>query len=243
MCTLTGLKAVVTGATRGIGKAIAEKLSAQGVELVIAARNKEALDTLVLQLPTKAHAIVCDLSNPQDIDHLAQEAEKLLGQVDILVNNAGITADNLLMRMKDDEWDRVINTNLTSVFKLTRALLRGMMRKKWGRIINISSIVGVTGNAGQANYVASKAGLIGFSKSLALEVASRSITVNCVAPGFIETDMTTGLTDEQKEKILGQIPQGTMGTPEDIAYAVLYLASKEASYVTGQVLHVNGGMV
>jgi 3-oxoacyl-[acyl-carrier protein] reductase len=243
MCTLTGLKAVVTGATRGIGKAIAEKLSAQGVELVIAARNKEALDALVLQLPTKAHAIVCDLSNPQDIDHLAQEAEKLLGQVDILVNNAGITADNLLMRMRDDEWDRVINTNLTSVFKLTRALLRGMMRKKWGRIINISSVVGVTGNAGQANYVASKAGLIGFSKSLALEVASRSITVNCIAPGFIETDMTTGLTDEQKEKILGQIPQGVMGTPDDIAYAVLYLASKEASYVTGQVLHVNGGMV
>lgn len=243
MCTLHGLKAVVTGATRGIGKAIAEKLSAQGVELVIAARNKEALNALALQLPTKAYPVVCDMRNAEDIEHLAQESEKLLGQVDILVNNAGITADNLLMRMKDEEWDRVIDTNLTSVFKLTRALLRGMMRKKWGRIINISSVVGVTGNPGQANYVASKAGLIGFSKSLALEVASRSITVNCIAPGFIETDMTDNLTSDQKEKILGQIPQGIMGTPDDIAYAVLYLASKEASYVTGQVLHVNGGMV
>lgn len=243
MNSLQGLKGIVTGATRGIGKAIAEKLSEQGVELVISARNQDALDALAKTLPTKAHAIVCDMGNPTDIDHLAEESEKLLGQIDILVNNAGITADNLLMRMKDEEWEKVMNTNLTSVFRLSRAILRGMMRKKMGRIINISSVVGVTGNPGQANYVASKAGLIGFSKSLALEVASRNITVNCVAPGFIETDMTSALTSEQKEKIMQQIPQGKMGSADDIAHAVLYLASREASYVTGQVLHVNGGMI
>ena len=243
MNSLQGLKGIVTGATRGIGKAIAEKLSEQGVELVISARSKEALEALAKTLPNKAHVIVCDMGNPTDIDHLAEESEKLLGQIDILVNNAGITADNLLMRMKDEEWEKVMNTNLTSVFRLSRAVLRGMMRKKMGRIINISSVVGVTGNPGQANYVASKAGLIGFSKSLALEVASRNITVNCVAPGFIETDMTSALTNEQKEKIMQQIPQGKMGSADDIAHAVLYLASKEASYVTGQVLHVNGGMI
>lgn len=243
MDQLKGLKGIVTGATRGIGRAIAEKLSTQGVELVITARSKEALDELAQKLPEKAHAIVCDMNNQEDVEHLAQEAEKLLGQVDILINNAGITADNLLMRMKDEEWDKVMNTNLTSAFRLTRAVLRGMMRKKWGRIVNISSVVGVTGNPGQANYVASKAGLIGFSKALALEVATRNITVNCVAPGFIKTDMTDILTEEQKTQILNQIPQGRMGSVEDIAHAVLYLVSKEASYVTGQVLHVNGGMI
>lgn len=242
MFQLDGLKAVVTGASRGLGRSIAEKLSAQGAELVLSASKTDAIQELADSLPNKAHALACNLKDPAAIDAFTAEAEKTLGQVDILVNNAGITADNLLMRMKDDEWDDVMQVNLRAVFQITRAFTRGMMRKKFGRIINISSVVGVTGNAGQSNYVASKAGVIGFSKSMAMELASRNITVNCVAPGFIASDMTEKLSDDQKEGILRQVPMGAMGKADDIAAAVAYLASQEAGYVTGTTLHVNGGM-
>lgn len=242
MFRLDGLKAVVTGASRGIGRTIAEKLSAQGAELVLSATKADSIAELAASLPTKAHALACNLKDSEAIQAFTEEAEKTLGQVDIIINNAGITADNLLMRMKDEEWDDVMQVNLRAVFQITRAFTRGMMRKKFGRIINISSVVGVTGNAGQSNYVASKAGVIGFSKSLAMELATRNITVNCVAPGFIASDMTEKLSGDQKDAILRQVPMGVMGDPEDIAAAVAYLASREAKYVTGTTLHVNGGM-
>jgi 3-oxoacyl-[acyl-carrier protein] reductase len=242
MFELDGLKAVITGSTRGIGRAIAKMLHAQGAEVVITGTNVESLEELAAELKERVHAIPCNLSDAESIQNLAKEAEDKLGQVDILVNNAGITRDNLMMRLKDEDWDDVINVNLSSAFKLTRALLRGMMKRRFGRIINLTSVVGVTGNPGQANYCAAKAGVIGFSKSLAQEVGSRGITVNCIAPGFIATDMTAKLTDAQKEMIIQNVPSRAMGKTDDIAHCALFLASKESNYITGQTIHVNGGL-
>jgi 3-oxoacyl-[acyl-carrier protein] reductase len=242
MFNLTGKMALVTGATGGIGGAIAKALHAQGAHVGISGRNKDKLDALAKELGERVSVLPADLSKPEDIDALVKTAEEAMGQIDILVNNAGLTRDNLSMRMKDDEWQEVLDVNLTSTFKLGKTVQRGMMKRRWGRIINISSVVGVTGNPGQCNYVASKAGVIGWSKAMAQEIASRGITVNCVAPGFIATAMTDALTDDQKAKINATIPAGKMGSSEDIAAAVVYLASDEAQYVTGQTLHVNGGM-
>jgi len=242
MFDLSGRKALVTGASGGIGAAIARALHAQGAEVVLTGRRRDALDELAAELGARCHVIVSDLSTAEGADALAKEAEGAMGQVDILVNNAGITADTLAMRMKDEDWQRVIDVNLTSGFRLIRALMRGMLKRRTGRIVGITSVVGVTGNAGQANYAAAKAGMIGMSKSLAQEVAERGITVNCVAPGFIETAMTDGLSDEVKAKILGRIPAARLGTSEEVAAAVAWLASDEAAYVTGQTIHVNGGM-
>jgi 3-oxoacyl-[acyl-carrier protein] reductase len=242
MFDLTGKKALITGATGGIGSEIARVLSGAGAEVGITGRNKEKLDSLVNELGNGAQAFVVDLSSPEGVDELASKALDAFGGIDILVNNAGLTRDNLSLRMKDEDWQTVIDVNLTATFRLAKALQRSMMKSRYGRIINITSVVGVTGNPGQCNYVASKAGMIGWSKSMASEVASRGITVNCVAPGFIETAMTDALNDEQKESINKNIPSGRMGSPEDIAAAVLYLSSSEASYVTGQTIHVNGGL-
>lgn len=242
MFDLTGKSALVTGATGGIGGAIAKALHAQGAHVGISGRNKDKLDALAKELGERVSVLPADLSKPEDIDALVKSAEEAMGQIDILVNNAGLTRDNLSMRMKDDEWQEVLDVNLTSTFKLGKAVQRGMMKRRWGRIINISSVVGVTGNPGQCNYVASKAGVIGWSKAMAQEVASRGITINCVAPGFIATAMTDALTDDQKAKINSTIPAGKMGSSEDIAAAVVYLASDESQYVTGQTMHVNGGM-
>ena len=240
---LTGKKALVTGATRGIGKAIALHLSELGAEVMITGRNEALLNDVAAQAKHKMHISIMDLSADDAVEKLCADADEKLGQVDILVNNAGITDDNLLMRMKDEAWNNVLNVNLTKPFQLIRSLVRGMMKRRIGRIINITSVVGVAGNPGQANYCAAKAGIIGMSKSMAIELASRGITVNCVAPGFIQTDMTDKLTDDQKEHILKTIPMQEMGRAEDIAYAVGYLASDAAKYVTGQTLHVNGGML
>ncbi len=242
MFDLSGKGALVTGASGGIGGAIARALHSQGAAVVLSGTRREALDTLAGELRERVHILPCDLSDPAATAALPREAEAVLGTLDILVNNAGLTRDNLAMRMKDEEWDQVIAVNLSAGFRLARASLRGMMKRRWGRIVGITSIVGVTGNPGQANYAASKAGMIGLSKALAQEVASRGITVNCVAPGFIETAMTGALDEAQQTKILGSVPQGRLGSPEDIAAAVVYLASLEAAYVTGQTLHVNGGM-
>jgi 3-oxoacyl-[acyl-carrier protein] reductase len=234
MFDLSGKTALVTGATGGIGGAIARRLHAQGATVVISGTRAEALESLIAP---------CNLADTASLEALPKAAEAAAGAaVDILVNNAGITRDNLFMRMKDDEWDQVIAVNLSAAFRLSRAVLRGMMKKRWGRIISITSIVGVTGNPGQGNYAAAKAGIIGMSKSLAAEVASRNITVNAVAPGFIATPMTDALTAEQRSAILGRIPAGRMGAPNDIAAAVVYLASEDAGYITGQTLHINGGM-
>lgn len=242
MFNLAGKRALVTGATGGIGAAIATALHAAGAELAISGTRSEKLEELAGELGGSAIVMPADLSDRASVDQLAKDAIAALGSVDILVNNAGITKDNLAMRMKDDEWDSVMQVNLESAFRLTKGLMRGMMKSRWGRVINVTSIVGVTGNPGQANYCASKAGMIGMSKALAGELASRGITVNCVAPGFIGTPMTDVLTDEQKAAITVNIPSGALGAPEDIAAAVQYLASNEANYVTGQTLHVNGGM-
>jgi 3-oxoacyl-[acyl-carrier protein] reductase len=242
MFNLTGKTALVTGATGGIGGAIAAALHAQGATVAITGRNEAKLNELAAQLKDRVHVIPADLSSSAAIDALVKTAEEKMGQVDILVNNAGLTKDGLSMRMKDEDWQEVLDVNLSAPFKLARAVQRGMMKRRFGRIINISSVVGVTGNPGQCNYVASKAGLIGWSKAMAAEIASRNITVNCVAPGFIATAMTHVLTDEQKEKISATIPMGKMGSSEDIASAVVYLASVEAGYVTGTTIHVNGGM-
>ncbi|MEQ8388275.1 MAG: 3-oxoacyl-[acyl-carrier-protein] reductase [Alphaproteobacteria bacterium] len=242
MFGLEGSTALVTGASGGIGAAIARALHGQGARVVLAGRRQEALDTLAAELGEGAYVAVADLGEPGAPAALVEEARKLADGPDILVNNAGLTRDNLALRMKDAEWQEVIDVNLTASFQLCRASLRGMMKNRWGRIISITSIVGTTGNPGQANYAASKAGLVGMSKSLAQEVASRGITVNCVAPGFIETAMTDALGDEQKAKLVAAIPSASLGTPEDVAACVTFLASREAAYVTGQTLHVNGGM-
>ena len=243
MFNLSGKTALVTGATGGIGESIARALHAQGATVGISGRNVEKLNALATDLKDRVHVLPADLSNPEDIDKLVSDTDAAMGQIDILVNNAGLTRDNLSMRMKDEEWNDVIAVNMTATFKLAKAVQRGMMKRRNGRIINIASVVGVMGNPGQCNYVASKAGMIGWSKAMGQELASRGITVNCVAPGFIATSMTEVLTDDQKAKISSTIPMGKMGTANDIAAAVTYLASDEAGYVTGTTLHVNGGMV
>lgn len=242
MFNLKGKNALVTGATGGIGAAIASTLHAAGATVAISGTRAEKLDALATELGERVHVVAANLSDRASVDALVKGAAEAMGSIDILVNNAGITKDNLAMRMKDDEWDAVMQVNLESAFRLMKGSMRGMMKARWGRMINITSIVGVTGNPGQANYCAAKAGMIGMSKSMAQEVATRGITVNCVAPGFIATPMTDALTDDQKSAITQGIPTGTLGTPEDIAAAVLYLASDEAKYVTGQTLHVNGGL-
>jgi 3-oxoacyl-[acyl-carrier protein] reductase len=243
MFDLTGKTALVTGATGGIGAAIAKVLHKAGATVAISGTRANVLEELKAELGgERVFVLPCNLSDASAVEKLVPEAEAAMGGLDILVNNAGITKDGLAMRMKDDDWASVIDVNLTASFRLARAAMRGMMKKRWGRIVNITSVVGVTGNPGQANYVASKAGVIGLTKSLAQELAARNVTVNAVAPGFIATPMTDVLNDKQKEMILGRVPAGKLGTPDDIAAAVLYLASDEANYVTGQTLHVNGGM-
>lgn len=242
MFSLIGKTALVTGATGGIGGAIAKALYAQGAVVGLSGRNESKLSELAAVLGERAHVFPADLSSSEAVDALVKSAEEKMGQIDILVNNAGLTKDGLSMRMKDEDWQQVIDVNLTATFKLAQAVQRGMMKRRWGRIINIASVVGVTGNPGQCNYVASKAGMIGWSKAMAAEIASRNITVNCVAPGFIATAMTEVLTDDQKAKINATIPAGKMGSSDDIAAAVAYLASEEAGYVTGATIHVNGGM-
>ncbi len=242
MFDLTGKMALITGATGGIGGEIAKALHAQGAVVAISGRNKEKLDALAAELGSNVHAIVADLSSADGITTLMKDAEAAMGQVDILVNNAGLTRDNLSMRMKEEEWQQVLDVNLTAPFMLAKACQRGMMKRRFGRIINISSVVGTTGNPGQCNYVASKAGLMGWTKAMGMEIASRGITVNCVAPGFIATAMTEALTDDQKDGINATIPMKRMGAPSEIASAVAYLASDDAAYVTGATLHVNGGM-
>ncbi len=242
MFDLNGMNALVTGATGGLGGAIAKALRAQGARLALSGTRQQALEEMAAELGGDCLILPCNLADKEAVEALIPAAEAGLGELDILVNNAGITRDGLFMRMKDEDWDQVLNVNLTSAFRLSRAALRGMMKRRYGRIISITSIVGVTGNPGQGNYAASKAGLIGMSKSLAAEVASRNITVNCIAPGFIASPMTDALSDKQKEAILGTIPAGKLGAGEDIGASVVYLASREARYVTGQTLHVNGGM-
>jgi 3-oxoacyl-[acyl-carrier protein] reductase len=242
MFDLTGKTALVTGATGGIGAAIARVLHKAGATVAISGTRAAVLDELKAELRDRVHVIACNLSDAADVEKLVPAAEAAMGSVDILVNNAGITRDGLAMRMKDEDWNAVIDVNLTAGFRLARAAMRGMMKKRWGRIVNITSVVGVTGNPGQANYVASKAGVIGLTKSLAQELASRNVTVNAVAPGFIATPMTDVLNEKQREGILGRVPAGRLGSPDEIAAAVLYLVSDEAGYVTGQTLHVNGGM-
>tara|TARA_B100001564_G_C20636621_1_gene669996 strand:+ start:46 stop:783 length:738 start_codon:yes stop_codon:yes gene_type:complete len=243
MFNLDGKTALVTGATGGLGQAIAKSLHAQGATVILTGRRQEVLQELASELGERAHVLVSDLSDKEQTSELFAKAEELAGQVDIVICNAGITQDNLTLRMKDDEWQNVLDTNLSSTFVLNKTALKKMFKRRWGRIINITSVVGVTGNPGQANYAASKAGMIGMSKSIAQEAASRGITINCIAPGFIKTAMTDALNDDQKSAITANIPSGELGKPEDIASAVVYLASNEAAYVTGQTLHVNGGMV
>jgi 3-oxoacyl-[acyl-carrier protein] reductase len=239
---LTGKTALVTGASGGLGAAIARALHARGASVALSGTRRDMLEGLAAEFRTRAHVEPCDLSDPASIEALVPAAEAALGSLDILVNNAGITRDNLFMRMKDADWDSVLAINLTAAFRLSRAALKGMMRRRYGRIVSITSVVGVTGNPGQGNYAAAKAGLIGMSKALAAEVASRGITVNCIAPGFIVSPMTDALSDKQRETILGSVPMGRLGEAPEIAAAAVYLASAEASYVTGQTLHVNGGM-
>lgn len=243
MFDLTGRKALVTGASGGLGEAIARMLYAQGAVVGLHGTRREKLEALAGELGERAKVLPADMSNRDEVKALAKQAEETLEGVDILVNNAGINRDGLFVRMSDDDWDAVLEVNLTAAFRLTRELTHPMMRRRFGRIINISSVVGVAGNPGQANYCASKAGLIGFTKSMAQEIATRNVTVNCVAPGFIESAMTEKLNDKQRESIMGGIPMRRMGTGDDIAASVLYLASNEAGYVTGQTIHVNGGML
>jgi 3-oxoacyl-[acyl-carrier protein] reductase len=240
--SLDGRRALVTGASGGIGGAIAEALHRQGATVTLSGTRADALDALAAKLGSRAHMAPADLADAAAVDSLVPEAERLMGGLDILVNNAGLTRDGLAVRMKDEDWQIVLRVNLEAAFRLSRAALKGMMRQRFGRIIGITSVVGVTGNAGQANYAASKAGMIGMSKALAQEVASRNSTVNCVAPGFIESAMTGRLNEKQREGILGTIPAGRLGSGDEVAVAVAFLASDEAAYVTGQTIHVNGGM-
>jgi len=242
MFDLTGKTALVTGASGGIGKDIARALIGAGATVALSGTRREALESLASEIGGTTHIIPCNLADREETEKLIPAAEAAMGGLDILVNNAGVTRDMLFMRLKDEDWDTVLNINLTSAFRLSRAALRGMMKKRFGRIIGITSVVGVTGNPGQGNYAAAKAGMIGMSKSLAGEVASRGVTVNCIAPGFIESPMTDALTDAQKQAILTRVPAGRLGTGADIGAAVVYLSSVEAGYVTGQTLHVNGGM-
>jgi len=243
MIDLNGKKVLVTGASGGIGKAIAIELSSSGADLCLTGRNKSELENLQKIIGRNCQIIISDLSDSQGISNLADQAQDIMGQIDILVNNAGITKDNLFMRMSEDDWNEVININLNSIFKLTKQLIKGMVKRRYGRIINITSVIGVAGGAGQSNYSASKAGIIAMSKSLAQEVGSRSVTVNSIAPGFIETNMTAELSDDRKEDILRSISVGRLGKPDDIAGAVCFLASDKASYITGQTIHINGGML
>lgn len=242
MFDLSGKTALVTGASGGIGRAIAAKLHAQGAQVVLSGTRREALEALAGELGERTFVTPCDLGDGAAVDALYGQAEAAAGPVDILVSNAGLTRDGLILRMKDEDWDLVMRVNLEAYFRLCRSALRGMMKRRWGRIIGITSVVGVTGNPGQTNYAASKAGMIGFSKALAQEAASRNITVNCVAPGFIASPMTEALNEQQRALILSRIPAGRLGEGEEIAAACAYLASQEAAYVTGQTLHVNGGM-
>lgn len=242
MFDLTGKRALITGASGGIGASIAKTLHAAGASVALSGTREGPLRELADELGDRAHVVTANLGDSTAVEALPKDAAEAMGGIDILVNNAGITRDNLFMRMTDDEWSQVLEVNLTSSFRLCRAVLRGMMKARWGRIVNITSIVGATGNPGQGNYAAAKAGLVGMSKSLAFEVVSRGITVNCIAPGFIQTAMTDKLNDDQKGRILTQIPAGRMGRPDEIAAAALYLSSDEAGYVTGTTLHVNGGM-
>lgn len=243
MFDLTGKTALVTGASGGIGSSIAKTLHEAGATIALSGTRKEKLEEVAASLGERTHILPCNLSDLDAVDALPKQAEAAMGQLDILINNAGITKDNIFMRMKNDQWDDVLQVNLTASFRLCRGVMRGMMKRRWGRIIGITSVVGVMGNPGQANYAASKAGMIGMSKSIAQEVASRNITVNCVAPGFIATAMTEALDETQQQAINGRIPAGRMGTPEEIAAACLYLAAPESAYVTGQTIHVNGGMI
>lgn len=242
MFDLTGKKALITGATGGIGAAIAKALHANGAVVALSGTRAGVLEEVRAGLGERAHAVACNLSDPDEVDKLIPAAQDAMDGLDILINNAGITRDNLAMRMKREDWQAVLDVNLTAAFTLTKNCMRTMMKQRWGRVINITSVVGVTGNAGQANYAASKAGMIGMSKSLAQELASRNITVNCIAPGFIETAMTDELNDKQKEAILASVPAGRLGHADEIAAGAAYLASEEAAYVTGQTLHINGGM-
>ena len=242
MFDLTGKTALVTGATGGIGGAIARALHAQGATVSISGTRRDVLDTLAGEMKERVRVLPCNLSDAAEVEALVPGAEKAMGQVDILVANAGITRDNLFVQLRDEDWNDVINVNLTATFRLARAATKLMMRNRFGRIIAITSVVGVTGNAGQGNYAASKAGLIGMMKSVGAEYARRNVTANCIAPGFIATPMTDALNEKQREAVLGRVPAGRLGTPEDIAAAAVYLASNEAAYVTGQTIHVNGGM-
>jgi 3-oxoacyl-[acyl-carrier protein] reductase len=243
MFDLTGKTALVTGATGGIGEAIARALHSQGAAVAISGTRQERLDALAADLGSRVHALPCNLADKDAVEKLVPDAEAAMEHIDIVVNNAGTTRDNIFVRLKDEDWDTVIAVNLTAAFRIARAAARGMMRRRAGRIIGITSVVGVTGNAGQGNYAAAKAGMIGMSKALAQEVASRGVTVNCIAPGFIETAMTDALNEKQRELLLSRVPAGRLGKPSDVAALAVYLASDEAAYVTGQTFHVNGGMV
>jgi 3-oxoacyl-[acyl-carrier protein] reductase len=242
MFDLSGKSALVTGASGAIGEAIARTLHRQGATVAISGTRRDALDRLAAELSARTHVLPCNLGDKDAVDALVPHAEEAMGGLDILVNNAGITRDNIFVRLTDEAWDEVIAIDLTAGFRLARAAVRGMMRRRYGRIVGITSVVGVTGNAGQGNYAAAKAGMIGMSKALAREVASRHVTVNCVAPGFIDTAMTAALNQKQRDTLLASVPAGRLGTPADVAAAVLFLASAEAAYVTGHTLHVNGGM-
>ena len=242
MFDLNGKVVLITGATGGIGKSIARKMREKGAKLILSGTRQDVLNNIVSEFGNEAKAIVTDLNDKDDIISLADEAEKYFGQIDVLINNAGVTADNLFMRMKDEDWEKVININLTAGMRLTRQVIRGMIKQRFGRVIFISSVVGYTGNAGQTNYSASKSALVGLTKSLALEVASRGITCNLIAPGFISTPMTDKLSDDQKNNIVKNIPVNRLGMPDDISNACVYLASDEASFITGSTLHINGGM-
>lgn len=243
MFNLAGRRALVTGASGAIGGSISRMLGAGGAELCLAGRNRDALDAVAADVGDAAHVVVADLSDPDSAARLVDSARDAMGGVDVLVNNAGFARDNLGVRMKDEEWQEVLDVNLTATFRLSRAVLRDMLRARWGRIISVTSVVGTTGNPGQANYAASKAGITGMSKALAAEVAARGITVNCIAPGFIDTAMTEAITGEHRERLIAGIPAGRLGSPEDVGACAVFLASAEAAYVTGQTLHVNGGMI